>query len=461
MPSVRIQRRSFLASAAGAILWPGSLRADGPPPATTPASRRVLPTAVADRCEALLARAVRSPYGFGWNEEVEGIDLNRARPKGRPPEINATLTASAGMLLHLVGETYAAEKFTAASIEAGRGLLAVQTRTGQIRSLGVMGAFGGTKDDAADVPDRRPTCAALATLLSILASQPKQDARLRGPSLKAAYWLSGQQSRAGGWPNLVPPDAAKGQGSRLLVLNQTDHRNAALVTLLGGEVLSGEDARGQWTPERQLHLSFTRAADMLGFCRLSAGLPPVRALWPTMCKLDGDALTRLESVPICVDLLSSRYALEVALAGYLVQQEGRFGEMLKVARDAISTLGRDAQQQWYHRYDTKLQPIVPPRPESPGVFGDPVPTAGPDAPTRTKELFAAIERVTQAGAKRSSDAWNAAMPMNRRLALVVSGFMPDALLTERGASDEAGPDAKAGGILGTIRSAWNEMSAAR
>lgn len=401
-----------------------------------------------------MSRAIRSAYGTGWNESVEGIDLNRTRPKGKPPEIDALLTARVGMVLQLAGERPGGEKFAAAAVEAGRGLLAIQARTGQIRPVGVMGVFGAVTEEL-DVPDRRPTTAALATLLAILGPQQKQDGRLRGPSLKAAHWLVGQQTRAGGWPNLYPPQATRGQGVKLLVFDDNDYRDTALTVLLAAEILGPQDADGVRRPERQLQVAFTRGVEMALFCRVNAGFPPSRALWPSMARPDGDLQTK-QDVPSRVDLLATRYALELVLAGYLVQQEASFGDGLRGARDAISTLPRDPQKQWHRLYDLQLKAIPAPPPDAGGTFRLPGPAPRAGASPRTADLFNALERAVELGAKRSYDAWQAALPMDRRLGWLVSGLADDAILAERPTMTPA-EGLPPGAVMDTVIDAWKGL----
>ena len=180
------------------------------------------------------------------------------------------------------GQVLGDNRLLDAANEAGRGALALQTRKGQIRERGVMGAFGGALDEAVDVPDRRPTRLTLALVLSLLDAAEDAgvdaDPRLRGPAMLAAHWIAGQQARSGAWPSIYPPDAAKGQGARLLMLCDPDLRDTVLSLRLAADVLDDRPFRGR----------LTRLVDHLGDIRVWAGRPQKRVLWAGAYKLDGD-----------------------------------------------------------------------------------------------------------------------------------------------------------------------------
>ncbi|MDB5297903.1 MAG: hypothetical protein JWO31_3886 [Phycisphaerales bacterium] len=431
-----LSRRQTLALLASAVVAPRRAGGQVGPPAPAAKTKPALPVAttapiaaapsvvaVRGPCDALLAAAIRSPYGWGWAEGEPGIDLTKVRPRGGPPVVDAELTAVAGLVLHLAGEAADEPKYLAAAVEAARAVLAVQARSGQVRARGVMGAFGG-KEDPAELPDRRPARRGLALLLTVLDAQADQpDPRLKGPAQRVAHWLAGQQTHIGGWPTLYPPGASKGRGVRLVRLDDPDARDSTLALLLAGEVLA----------DRGLRPYVDRAADHLVTIRLTAGRPPTKALWPAACKLDGDSNTGQLDLPPAVDLLGTRYAAEALLAGLLVTFEaGRYDAPLREARDALSGLPRTAGGGWHRRYDLQLRPSVP-RPDTrpaEGVFTPPPPPPAALPNPRPAELLARLARASEVGGKRLAEEMSARVPLRRRLALAASGLAPDALLLD-------------------------------
>ena len=63
---------------------------------------------------------------------------------------------------------WATQQYKQAAFEAGRGLSAIQTRSGQVRARGRWASFGGPQDAPADVPDRAATLAALGLWLTMI-----------------------------------------------------------------------------------------------------------------------------------------------------------------------------------------------------------------------------------------------------------------------------------------------------
>jgi hypothetical protein len=419
MPLTRRQALLLLASLAA----PRAAR--GQQPATTASAPSLPPArarAVGDRCDALIARAVRSPYGWGWTEVEAGDGLTRAGAvKGKPVPVDALLTARAGLLLNLSGRLTGQAAYRAAAVEAARGLSALQTRSGQVRVKGVMGVFAA-RDEPGDVPDRRPTRVALALMLDLIdaaAGDAPPDPRLKGPAQRAAHWLGGQQTQAGGWPSLYPPDAPKGRAVRLLRLDERDLRDTALAVLLAGNVFE----------DRQLEGYFDRAADHLIAIRIFAGRPPGKALWSTAYRLDGDASTREPGLPVCADLAATRHATEVLLAGYLLTMRGKFDVPLKEVHDALAALPRVPGGGWGRRYDLELKPMGGPASQPSGTFEPPAAVAKLVEPL-TAELFRRLDRVQQVGAKRTRDEMEAVMPLRRRIVLMLGGLSDDLLVND-------------------------------
>src|SRR4051794_35708095 len=102
-----IARRHFCLAAA-AVLLPQRLLCGAPGPTEKPTSRRAFSpaktAAIRSHADGLLARAVRSTFGWGWADEERGIDLTHGRvPKGKAYNVDAILTVRIGLLLDLAG----------------------------------------------------------------------------------------------------------------------------------------------------------------------------------------------------------------------------------------------------------------------------------------------------------------------------------------------------------------------
>ena len=145
----------------------------------------------------------------------------------------------------------------------------------------------------------------------------------------------------------------------------------------------------------------------------------------------------------------------------MVTLHDRYNDPLKEARDALSTLPRDAEKAWHRRYDMRLKPVVPRADTQPAGFFTPLPPPAEPLPDpRTPEVFARVERAQEIGGKRLADELSARLPLRRRLALVVAGFAPDALLSDD--SSEAGSSFTAvgratGAVAAAVTVAWREL----
>jgi hypothetical protein len=450
-----IHRRLFCLSGA-ALLLPRALRAQLDPQAaaaTRPAPSPAELATIRGHADGLLARAVRSVFGWGWAEDEPGVDLTRGRvPKGKPHPIDAVLTARIGLLLDLAAELTDDAAYRAAAVEAGRGVAALQTRAGQIRGKGVMGVLTAARDDAADVPDRYPTRAALGLLLHLIEGRERPDVRLKGPAQRAAHWLGAQQTHLGGWPSIYPTDAPRGQGTKLLRLDTPDLRDTLLAVLLASDVLG----------DRQLEGYFERGTDHLIAIRLVAGRPVARALWGPAYTLEGGPNTRAEDLPGVPDLLATRHAIEVLLAGYLVTLGAKYATALKEARDAIAGLDRLPNGGWHRRYNAALKPMAAPAATQPGSVFAPPPPPVALRPTRTAEVLALLDRAQKIAGKLLRDEIDAVQPLRRRLELLLAGFSDDALLIDPGAAKVGRtPElAGTGGLGETVDALWHELRTA-
>jgi hypothetical protein len=489
VPAVAMARLAGAAgqsSGATAASRPASGPATNSPNAAGSGSGRPNVAEIRTHADALLPRAVRSTYGWGWADGEPGVDLTRVRdPRLRSRQVDALLTARAGLLLDMAGRLAGHPPYRAAAVEAARGLSALQTRAGQIRGRGVMGLMLPARDDAAgDQPDRGPTCATVALIVHLLdgwtgpdglaaagrgvapdgpvappEGQPAADPRLRGPVQRAAHWLASQQTRAGGWPSIYPPDAPKGQGTKLLRLDAADFRDAALAVLLVADRLD----------DRQLDQHVDRAADQLVALRLVAGRPPRRALWASAYRPDGDANLRLAELPLAVDLLATRHAAEVLLARYLLALDSRLDPPLTDLREALAGLPRLPAGDWHRRYEPNgLRPFVGPSPaaatQPASVFDFARPATNPAtavalaAPCRTAELLARLDRIRVVGPKSTRDELATTLPLRQRIVLAVAGLVDDAIVMDGPPWNSATVPEARGELAERLHALWQAVS---
>lgn len=436
---------------------------------------------LAARCDAAVAAAVRSPYGWGWTTDAndapdppaagDGKDGPAGPPKPPRPApkpaakqvpavsaprrqavIDGRETAVVGLELFHAGRLLREPKYTSAALEAARGVSAIQARTGQVRARGTMGVFGAAGDPASDVPDRAATVAAMGLWLTLVDDakgakdsdgQPVlADERLTRPAAAAARWLVRQQTKAGAFPAVYPPDAPAGKGARLVRLDTPDYRDGAFALLLAGTVLDNRD----------LLTSFDHAVDQVVGMRVAVGGPvPGRPLWRAAYDLQGQPLWHAADFPDAVDVVASRRMIQVLLAATLAggglksegaaREAGLALEQLRLLDpvNAGDERARQGQGGKLHRfYDTRGLPAEvvrpatrPAAPPAPGHFPDLIDTNGnavgafaldgPDGVLQTARRLGDL--AWKEVAKELDDEW----PINRRLAETISGLSDDAL----------------------------------
>ncbi len=466
------------------------------------AARTPAQTSLAAECDGLIGSAVKTSFGWGW-AAVEPLPEAPAAPAPtgaagaeptpekssertpeaappmptRPPAnrrpspragakavIDSKDSAALGLQLFLIGRRLNEPRFLDAAYEVARGLSTIQSRTGQIRTRGVLGAMTGANDPPIDVPDRAATRTVLALLLTLLdadrTSGRHDYERLRPAASHAAYWLAGQMTAAGGWPSAYPPNAARGKAYRLVFLDRRDYRDSALTLLLAGEVLQSE-------PLQQL---FDRTADELQVLRPIDPQTAERSFWTTAYALDGEPTRKFPELNKGYDLIAGRYAAETLLAGYVVTLKPRYDEVFEAAMVVLNKFPR-SDGHYARFYDRSSQKAVPTtRPDEGSLFSPPAapPPRESFAPEQAiARLQAASVEIHGAGGKSYGDSLARECPLLTRVALVSSGLSDDALtdrLAERAApaardqAGDAGPPAE--GFSAAVRSLWMEAAAA-
>lgn len=444
------------------LLVTGSARAADD--ADAAAARREL---IAD-CDALIGAAVKTPYGWGWNN-----DTGRAARagRGRTVTIDLRLTAAAGVALHVAGARLGEPRFSQAAVQAARAVAAVQMNNGQVPATGVIGANAGGRDPPAAVPSRAATCAAVGLLAAVVGDAERTDgepgdprtaqaARLRPAAVRTAYWLATQQTRAGCWLVAYPPGAGPGDASRLVRLDDPDYRDAAIALWLAADVLG--DARLRRKAELAVeHLLSLRIAD-----DRSLG----HNLWSTAYTGEGLVPTKFPELAPSIDLAASRYAMQALLVASLLGDDEASAPVLREAAVALAALPKH-EGVWRMRYELDVRAEAPA--EEPATDGAPPPAEGEEAPPASDvflpaptavavfepaegvaEVVRSVELLNELGAEGLRESLDQRLPLEHRLALTLCGLGDDPFGDEPAAGDARG-DRSTGAILRRIvRLTW-------
>ena len=419
-------------------------------------------------CDALLADALKTPYGWGW---APGGERQKSAP-GRGPRtatIDTRATAAAGLVLHLAGRRLNEPRYAAGAMQAARALAAVQANSGQIPATGVIRANAGGRDVPGSVPSRAATCAGLGLLLVLVrdaeASADGEDdgagkvALVRGAALKGANWLGSQQVRLGGWPVAYPPDAPPGEGVRVIRLDTTEYRDATVVLLLAADVLGDERFR----------IRAQRAVSELITLRTWDEKSPGHLLWSTAYNLDETLHTKTEVLSPAIDAQASRTAMQTMVAGLVMGGDAEgVAPAVQEAAEALGKLPRE-KGLWRRRYDWDLRsPEEPPagaeiekaeEPSPESIFD--VNSTGKrewEAAVGVDEVIRAARRLDKLGAEEYAKALDAQMPLSHRFALVVCGLDDEAITAEaapRTVGASAGDEWEER-LRGVVRLVWRD-----
>jgi hypothetical protein len=374
-------------------------------------------------------------------------------------------TASAGLALHLAGRRLGEAKYADAAFQAARMVAAVQANTGQVPATGVIRAGAGGRDEPAVVPARGPTCAGLALLLVVLHDLPADGApggagALKPAAVKAAHWLTTQQTRKGAWPSaFLPPAPADGPGAsrgardakrdaqvRLIRLDDAGSRDATCVLWLAAREL--DDAR--------LRKRAEDAVEQLLVMRVADERSPGRDLWLGEYNLDGTPLAPAQAeewgLPVRIDTAASRQAIQALLAASLMGDADATAPALREACAALRRLPHP-DGKWERRFELHPRTTQPAPEAEPAPAPAPAPVPAParaedepppsqvfepdareepriDAAPGVAEVLAAAERSAELGADQYRQTLGAEMPLAHRVAMTVCGLDDDALTRE-------------------------------
>jgi hypothetical protein len=413
------------------LVAPAAGAADAPPP-----SRQAL----AAECDALIAAAVKTPYGWGWQGDAAPPAAGPQGRAGRPTRaatIDARRTAAAGLVLHVAGQSLGEERFAKAAVQAARALAAVQLNTGQVPAAGVVGANAGGRDAPLAVPSRAATCAALGLFLAVAQDAGDEGAAAtatRRAGLKAANWLVSQQTRHGGWLVTHPADAPPGEGTKLVRLDGVEYRDATVALCLAARVLGDE----------RLLRGARAALQDLDALRMGDEKTRGLHLWTTAYTADGAILDSVPEFAPAVDTLAARNAMQALLAARVLLDEEAATPMLNEAAVALAKLPKH-HDEWRRRYELVAPPPaqqVGDEPAGPKEDEPPVsPLFPPDdgrsleagesfAVSGVDEIVRAAGKLESLGAEKYRLALGGRLPVEHRAALLLCGLYDDALSVE-------------------------------
>jgi hypothetical protein len=377
------------------------------------------PDPLSEAADALVESAVKRPYGWGWPDAAPDEPAKKGKPAYIPIAMGPGETPAAGLVLWWPGKLRNEPKYLDAARQVARGVAASQLPSGRFPNPANFGATSAAgKEGLTPLPDRGPTRAALALLLTVYDENDPQQEPMRRAASRAAAWLLKQQAESGGWPVLYPPGAGVKNTSRIVRLDTTDTRDSTLAMLLAYETLGDPFQRR----------SVERSIEWLLKARSGAALPIGGGLWQPAYVLTAMPVDKMTEFPPAYDLLASRYAAQTLLATYTMLGDGQRLVAAELAVKSIDDLIKGDDGRWHQRYGFKgvaldnVQSAA--RNEPPGAFGDPM---KPEAEASKADpglapLVDALVAARQLGREKFRERVAAGFSLRERLAIVVAGL---------------------------------------
>jgi len=363
-----------------------------------------LPTAtysaeLAAECRDLVARAVRRPYGWAWQQRLD------VEP-GRTPtvvEMGPRATPAAGLVLLWSGRFLGDARLVEASRQVARAVAASIAATGKLFVQPVFGATAGEHEVPAVLPDRAPNCSALALLLAQVADiqsqgdrasdADKQQARyFSAAAFRLNYWLIKQETPNNNWPALLPTGGAIGllsdlTSARAIRLDEAGYRDSTLALILAATALDRPD----------LKIQARRPLDALLRLRIPMGATD-GGLFPAVLNLSGDG-----SVPagfsIGPNAPACRHAMQILLAGQVIIGDAAYAQALADAATATIDRRRGTGL-WSLEMTRGDQALLPAPTSAPGAAAMPLfDGSGPGA-FGLPGVLAAVAQVQRVGRDR-------------------------------------------------------------
>jgi hypothetical protein len=379
---------------------------------------------LAEECDALIATAVKRPYGWGWTAQLnDGAGDRKPQVDMRPGA-----TPAAGALLLWAGALLEEPRYIEAAVNVARGVVASQASNGNVVTEPTFGPSVGRREAPAAVPDRAATRAGAALLLACVGADDAKDEMLKRAAVRATAWLAKQQANDGGFPTEPPAGAPRSVGGRLIRLDDRDVRDSTFALLLSATTADDKLAAR----------AAQRAVEKLVGMRTSA---PGRFnnLWSTWYRQNGDLEDGLADFPPGADVVASRRAIETLLgAALLANDETAKLAARDAARDAAQSLRalRDTQGRWTRLYvSSGDQPL----PGGETIFG-----AASTQPSEDlwrggtfgiDDVLDAVDQFIQHGPQETSATLSQTATVQERLAAAVLG-LTDAPFETRVTPDE-------------------------
>ena len=362
---------------------------------------------LADECDALIAAAVKRPYGWAWTAQTsDGAAQRKPQVDLRPGA-----TPAAGAVLLWAGVLLDEPRYVEAAVNVARGVVASQASNGNVVTEPTFGPSAGKREPPTAVPDRSATRAGAALLLACVGADESKDEMFQRAAIRAAAWLGKQQANDGGFPTEAPGDASRPVGARLIRLDDRDVRDSTFALLLAAS--AADDKLAVRAAQRSI--------EKLLAMRTSA---PGRFnhLWSTWYRQNGELEDGLRDYPPGADVLASRRAIEALLAAALLTNDE--GAKL-AARDAAQSLRalRDAQGRWTRLYVSSGEQ---PQPGTESIFG-PASTQPAEALWRSgtfgiNGVLEAVDQIVLLGPAEMSARLSESVTIQERLAASALGL---------------------------------------
>jgi hypothetical protein len=355
--------------------------------ADEPAQRKYQ-SLLARECDALIASAVKRPYGWAW--ALTSDQDSKKTPRNVAVSLEPAATPAAGLLLLYTGDLLHEPKYTDAARNVARGIAAAQHSSGKFPTQALFGPTAASSNEpAAPLPDRAFTRGALALLLSVLDSDEKDKPEIISrAAARGASWLLRQQAESGAWPITYPAGALPQDAMRLVRLDTSDTRDCILTMLYAYEVL-GDPMQRRSVEKSAAFLIKARSP-------LATNIAP--GLWPSACIPTG---VRFDKPPEfsadANDILASRYAMQSLFAIWVILGDGQRLTACEIAAKSIDELIKGDDGELHQHFSKKGVNLgAPPAAQQPNqIFGPstaPLPPPATDAALLPSRQAVALAR---------------------------------------------------------------------
>jgi hypothetical protein len=324
-------------------------------------------------CDALIDRAVKRPYGWGWQSGtgLAAKPVGGAADKAKFQEVSISMmpeeSPAAALLLLETGVLLDEEKYLQAARTACRGFSAAADTGGRLPAEVTFGAQQVVRRERLGlIVDQSPAAAAAGVMLTFERLRPEERDRLFALTAKLVTALNKQVTASGG----IATDFV---GERRVVrLDRLQVRDVGLILGLSASV-HRDVAHKQSAIRLGDYLMRARSTD--------AGMNLGRGLWLTAYEMDGQPVQDDESVPPLPNMPASAGATSLLLANHLRNGDAQtFGALVQVA-DAAASL-RQPDGKWKRLVAAEVAKSADATTSGGGVFG-PVKDGSPTDTTDT------------------------------------------------------------------------------